>query len=70
MLSQSVKREEGMERLLLKPSEVQERLGVGRSMVYGMLACGDLPSVRIGRLVRVPSKALEEWIEERQRGGR
>jgi excisionase family DNA binding protein len=55
-----------MERLLLKPSEVMEVLGIGRSMVYGMLACGDLPSVRVGRLIRVPSKALEEWITERQ----
>ncbi|MBN1856523.1 MAG: helix-turn-helix domain-containing protein [Dehalococcoidia bacterium] len=58
-----------MERLLLKPSEVQQELGVGRSKVYEMLACGDLPSVRIGRLFRVSRKALDEWIEQRQNGG-
>ena len=58
-----------MEKLLLKPNEVMEVLGIGRSMVYEMLASGDLPSVRVGRLIRVPSKALEEWIDERQSGG-
>jgi len=59
-----------MESLLLKPSEVQKQLGVGRSKVYELLACGDLPSVRIGRLLRVPTKALAEWIEQRQNEGR
>lgn len=59
-----------MERTLLKPIDVQRELGVGRSKVYEMLASGELPSLRIGRLVRVPSKALDEWVEERQKEGR
>ena len=59
-----------MERLLLKPNEVMETLNIGRSLFYQMTACGDLPSVRVGRLVRVPSKALEEWIEQQQKEGR
>jgi excisionase family DNA binding protein len=36
-----------------------------------MLAAGELPSVRLGRAVRVPMDALRRWIDERaQRGGR
>jgi hypothetical protein len=29
-----------------------------------MVAAGQLPSVRIGRSVRVPRAALEQWIRE------
>ena len=52
-----------MERLLLRPQEAADALGLGRSKVYQLLATGDLPSVRIGRCVRVPVAALREWIE-------
>jgi len=30
----------------------------------GSLAAGELPTVRIGRAVRVPGEALEDWIRE------
>ena len=51
-----------MDRLLLRPDEAAEVLGVGRSKLYELLAAGDLPSVRIGRAVRVPVSALERWV--------
>lgn len=52
-----------MQSLLLRAEDVQRALGIGRSKVYELIASGDLPVVRIGRSVRVPSKALDEWIE-------
>ena len=53
-----------MEKLLLKPTEVADAIGCGRSKVYELLATGELPSVRIGRRsVRVPAKALQEWLD-------
>ena len=55
-----------MERLLLKPSEVTQVLGIGRSLVYELIASGDMPSIRIGRCIRIPSEALEKWIKDRQ----
>ncbi len=55
-----------MDKLLLKPAEVTEILGIGRSRIYQMLACGALPSVRIGRSIRIPSSALREWVKECQ----
>jgi excisionase family DNA binding protein len=52
-----------MERLLLRPLEAAEMIGVGRSKVYELLASGDLPSIRIGGSVRVPLDALRAWID-------
>jgi excisionase family DNA binding protein len=52
-----------MERLLLRPVEAAEMIGVGRSKVYELLASGHLPSIRIGGSVRVPVDALRAWID-------
>jgi excisionase family DNA binding protein len=51
-----------MDKLLLRPVEAAEAIGVGRSKVYELLASGELPSVRIGSSVRVPVDALRAWI--------
>jgi len=58
-----------MERMLLSPSEVAEVLGIGRSRVYEFLAAGTLPSIRLGRSIRIPAEQLREWIEQRAAGG-
>jgi excisionase family DNA binding protein len=58
-----------MERKLLKPAEVAEILRIGRSLVYGMLATGELPSIRVGRCIRVSSERLDEWIKKQERQG-
>lgn len=52
-----------VDRLLLRPVEAGEAMGVGRSKVYALLASGELPSVRIGSSVRVPVDALRAWID-------
>jgi excisionase family DNA binding protein len=55
--------------ILLRPEEAGRILGFSRSKVYGMLAAGELPSVRLGKSVRVPRAALEKFIEENTTGG-
>jgi excisionase family DNA binding protein len=52
-----------MEKLMLSPAEVAQSLGIGRPKVYMLVARGELPSVRLGRSVRVPLAALKQWIE-------
>lgn len=52
-----------MESILLRVEEVAELLGLGRTKVTEMLAAGDLPTVRIGRCVRVPRTELERWVQ-------
>jgi excisionase family DNA binding protein len=52
-------------KLLLRVPEAADRLGVGRSTLYLMLARKELPVVRIGAAVRIPRTALEEWLQKR-----
>jgi len=53
-----------MEKLLLKPAEVGELTGMGKSKTYELIAAGVIPSVRIGRSGRVPADRLRRWMEE------
>lgn len=55
-----------MDKPLLKPNEVAEMLRIGRSLVYGMLATGELPSIRVGRCIRIPKVSLEKWIANQE----
>lgn len=50
---------------LLRAQEVARILGVGRSKAYELMLRGELPVIRIGRLVRVPRYCLDHWIAER-----
>jgi excisionase family DNA binding protein len=49
-------------RLLLTVPEVASALGVGRNVVYELVLTGQLASIKIGRLRRVPVGALETFI--------
>ena len=50
--------------LLYRATEVAKMLGLGRSTVFAMMASGQLPTVRIGRAVRIPRAGLERWLRE------
>lgn len=58
-----------IEKLLLKPKDVFKAISVGRSTGYAMIASGELPSVRIGKSVRVPVDALKQWVERQTING-
>jgi excisionase family DNA binding protein len=49
-------------RLLLRPEEVAQALGVGRSTVYELLRTGELRSVKIGTSRRIPTAAVVEYV--------
>jgi DNA binding domain, excisionase family len=51
-----------MDPLLIRPSEAAEATGLGRTKLYALLAAGIIPSVRIGRSVRIPVEALRNWL--------
>jgi excisionase family DNA binding protein len=57
------------ERLLLTVEEAARRLGIGKTLAWELVWQGVLPSVRLGRCVRIPLVALEEWIARRVREG-
>lgn len=54
---------------LLRPAEVVPLVGLSRASVYAAIRSGVLPSVRLGKSVRVPSAALDAWITASTRGG-
>lgn len=47
--------------VLLTVEEAAQRLRVGRTTAYGLVASGELDSVRIGRLRRVHIAAVEKY---------
>jgi excisionase family DNA binding protein len=49
-------------RLALSVEEAGPLLGISRDLAYDLVACGDLPSVRLGRRIVVPRRALEETL--------
>lgn len=53
--------------VLLTVEEAAAMLRIGRNTAYELIARGELPHVRLGRLIRVPRHALERWIEEAAR---
>jgi len=57
-----------MEKAFLKVSEVAEVIGLGKSMVYKLIADGHIPSMKLAGLKarRVSRKALEAWIAEQE----
>jgi len=56
-----------MKKYFFNPMEVAAALSIGRSRTYEMLATGQIPSIRIGRSIRVPVDLFEKWVEERVR---
>ena len=54
-----------MQQVLLRPSEAAETLGLGRATVYTLIRRGELPHVRIGDSVRIPTEALHKWIQHK-----
>ncbi len=51
-----------MERQLLTPEEVADVLHIGRTRVYELLYSGEIRSVKIGRLRRIPVDAVHQYI--------
>ena len=54
------------QRLLLRIPEVAETLGIGRTKIYEMIATGELPTIRVGRAVRISVSTLQKWVEARE----
>lgn len=53
------------ERLLLRPSEAADALGVSRAKAYQLIAEGTIPSIRLGGSIRVPVDELRALVNRR-----
>jgi excisionase family DNA binding protein len=47
--------------VLLKVEEAARRLQIGRTLCYRLISSGELESVPVGRLRRVPVEAVHEY---------
>lgn len=50
-------------RLLLTVEEAADQLGIGRTLMYALVKDGEVESVQIGRLRRIPADALPRYLE-------
>jgi excisionase family DNA binding protein len=53
----------------LTVEEAARRIGVGRTTMYALIAAGEVQSVQIGRLRRIPAQALNDYIAARTQAG-
>jgi excisionase family DNA binding protein len=49
--------------LLLTVEQAAKRLGIGRTTFYALVMSGEIESVPLGRLRRIPAECLEEYVE-------
>jgi len=55
-------------RIVLTVEEAAERLGIGRTLMYALVMAGEVESVHIGRLRRIPTDALDSYIRQLRTG--
>ena len=51
------------ERLTLTVEEAAALLGISRNLAYELVAAGRIPSIRLGRRVLVPRRALHHLVD-------
>ena len=51
---------------LLSIAEVCRTLGMGKSWTYRRLKSGEIPSVKLGRSIKVKREDLEEYLDSRR----
>lgn len=51
------------EKLLVSPDEAAELLSIGRTYLYELIRAGEIRSVHVGRLRRVPVAALRDYVD-------
>ncbi|TIW73406.1 MAG: helix-turn-helix domain-containing protein [Mesorhizobium sp.] len=51
------------ELLVMTVPEAGAKLGLGRNAAYEAAAKGEIPTIRIGKLIKVPKVALERMLD-------
>jgi len=56
------------ERVVYDVPEAGAKLGLSRSAAYAAAAAGEIPTIRIGRLLKVPRVAFDRMLDEAGNG--
>jgi excisionase family DNA binding protein len=59
-------KEPSVPKLLLTAADVAKMLSIGQTKVAELIAAKSLPTVRIGRSVRISAVSLQKWIEQHE----
>ena len=52
--------------LTLRVEDLMPVLGIGRNTAYELVRCGKLPSVRVGKQIRIPRQALLDYLSRQK----
>ena len=52
-----------LDKILVSPGQAAELLSIGRTYLYELLRTGEIRSVQVGRLRRIPVAALRDYVE-------
>jgi excisionase family DNA binding protein len=55
-------------RLLYSVAEAARLLGVGRTYMFRLIAAGEIESIKVGKLRKIPRDALGRYIDEQRPG--
>jgi excisionase family DNA binding protein len=55
-------------RLLYRPAEAAQTLGLSRARLYQLIATGEIGSVKIGASRRIPAVDLEAYVSQLRSG--
>lgn len=48
--------------------QLQDLLGIGHTKAYSLVASGEIPSVKIGRIIRINQQDLSNWLNQQKYG--
>jgi len=51
--------------LTLRVEDLMPILGIGRNTAYELVRSGQIRSIRIGRQLRIPKEAVQEYLSQR-----
>lgn len=54
----------GLDAGLLTVPEAARILRISRNLAYELVARNELPSIRLGRVIRIPRAALDTWMDQ------
>lgn len=55
------------EKILLKASDLQELLGIGKDKAYSLMRSRSFPSMKLGGNYFVSREALDKWVSDNER---
>ena len=52
---------------MYKVEDVRQRLGVGRATAYKLVSSGEIPSYRVGRVLRINPENVDSYLARNRR---